>query len=206
MNEQLDADLVQSYVSSAHFNCTLSTPYIPTIPFNILLNYAIPYFITTSYHILPYPFTHPLYLTNQHPTTCYPIIPHSTVGLLQAPGGFMIGVAIPHLYRTIDAYLLHLHSCRNLVAGTYIIDLTFNSISLYNGRGFEKHDPKNDTIVKTLPVGPKFRLYSVLRKLSGEFHIGPQAVNLNEFDSAFELQSAEGKNTVCKLSVICAFL
>ena len=57
-------------------------------------------------------------------------------GLLQAPGGFMIGLTTPPTFANTEAYLQHLHSCRNLVTGTYTVDLTHNTISLYTGRYF----------------------------------------------------------------------
>jgi len=113
----------------------------------------------------------------------------------------MIGLTVPPTYRTTQAYLSHLQSCRNFVPGTYIIDLTYNAISMYNGKSIDKVDTTSgsvssihtNTILKTLPLGPKFRLFSVLKKVCAEYHIGPQAIHLGEFDSAFELQSAEGE-------------
>ena len=61
------------------------------------------------------------------------------------------------------------------------------------GRSYEKVDStRSDSILKSLPHGPRCRLTNVLKKISAEYKVGPQAVNLNEFDSAFELQSAEG--------------
>jgi hypothetical protein len=115
-------------------------------------------------------------------------------GLLQAPGGFMIGIHIPsEIGATTPAFLRDLHSCRSLVQGTYVIDLTANTIAQYTGRSFDRLDaPRVETLLKTLPFGPKFRLQNTLKKLCVEYSIGPQAVNLSEFDSAFELQSAEG--------------
>jgi hypothetical protein len=119
-------------------------------------------------------------------------------GLLQAPGGFMIGIHIPSVEGTptsaaTAAYLRNLHSCRSCVHGTYVVDLTANAISQYSGKAFERLDAgKVENILKLLPFGPKFRLQSVLKKVSNEYSIGPQVINLSEFDSAFELQSAEG--------------
>jgi hypothetical protein len=116
-------------------------------------------------------------------------------GLLQAPGGFMIGIHVPcenGLSRT-SAFLRDLHGCRSLVAGTYVVDLTANTIAQYSGRSYDRLDhTRVDNLLKVLPFGPKFRLQSVLKKIATEFSIGPQAINLGEFDSAFELQSAEG--------------
>lgn len=63
------------------------------------------------------------------------------------------------------------------------------------GRSYEKMDaPRTDNILKSLPHGPRYRLSHVLKKISAEYKVGPQVVNLSEFDSAFELQSAEGKH------------
>ena len=106
----------------------------------------------------------------------------------------MVGIHIPkETHGSTAAYLRSLHSCRSVVPGSYVVDLTANSISQYSGRSFDRLDTsKVDALLKTLPFGPKFRLQSMLRKLSTEYSIGPQAVNLSEFDSAFELQSAEG--------------
>jgi hypothetical protein len=116
-------------------------------------------------------------------------------GLLQAPGGFMIGIHVPcesGLSRTA-AFLRDLHGCRSLVAGTYVVDLTANTIAQYSGRSYDRLDhTRVDNLLKVLPFGPKFRLQLVLKKIATEFSIGPQAINLGEFDSAFELQSAEG--------------
>ena len=61
---------------------------------------------------------------------------NTSLGLLQAPGGFMIGLTTPPTFANTEAYLQHLHSCRNLVTGTYTVDLTHNTISLYTGGYF----------------------------------------------------------------------
>ncbi len=65
--------------------------------------------------------------------------------------------------------------------------------TLLTGQSYEKVDSsRSDSILKSLPHGPRYRLSNVLKKISAEYKVGPQVVNLNEFDSAFELQSAEG--------------
>jgi hypothetical protein len=104
-----------------------------------------------------------------------------------------VGIHVPPTLSTTNMYLRVLHSTRALVPGTYIVDLTHNALLQYTGRGYDKIDPaRADTLVKSLPFGPRVRLQAELRRHAAAFEIGPQRINLSEFDSAFELQSAEG--------------
>jgi hypothetical protein len=74
--------------------------------------------------------------------SCFvPRLPADLLGLLQAPGGFMIGAHVPAAkYKYAGIYLKELHSKRALVPGTYVVDLTGNSLYQYTRKGMLHFD------------------------------------------------------------------
>lgn len=48
-----------------------------------------------------------------------------------------------------------------------------------------------DSLVKSLPLGPKIRLHSFLQNIALDYQIGPQIAGLEEFDSAFDFVSQD---------------
>ncbi|KAJ1403776.1 AEX-3 domain-containing protein, partial [Ochromonadaceae sp. CCMP2298] len=127
-------------------------------------------------------------------SSCFvPRLPSDLLGLLQAPGGFMIGLHVPtahHGRDSTESYLQDLHGSRSIVRGTYVVDLTTNQITCYTGQkgGFEME--ARGVARRSLPFGPCFRLQSALSKVSDIYSIGPQDIDLTEFDSAFEMHSS----------------
>ena len=89
--------------------------------------------------------------------------------------------------------LKKLHYARSLIPGTYVVDLTANAIFQYDGKSYEHVNVANkgvEKILQTLPNGPRLRLQHTLQKIASKFAIGPQAASLDEFDSAFDFQTA----------------
>lgn len=119
-------------------------------------------------------------------------LPTSLHGLLQAPGGLMIGVHMEQIqpsHAEVKKFIQHMHRSYPLVTGTYVVDLTSNSIHQFDGKALEKlqqHDV--DNILKTMPIGPKVRLRAKLMRIAEDYHIAPQTVGLEEMDSAFDFQ------------------
>lgn len=130
-------------------------------------------------------------------------LPSSLTGLLQAPGGFMIGLHLDpsELFRhstsaaaaqgiyndDVRKYIQQMHYDYPMVPGTYVVDLTSSCIYVFNGRVVELLPTTQvDNILKTLPTGPKLRLRTKLKKIADDFAIAPQLGGLEEFDSAFD--------------------
>lgn len=125
-------------------------------------------------------------------------LPISLHGLLQAPGGIMIGVHVESSNANLSSsqevrkFIDEMHYQYPLVTGTYIIDLTSSSICQYNGHVVDKlQSYEQENILKTLPLGPKLRLRAKLHKIAEEYRIAPQTCGLEEFDSAFDFQTSE---------------
>jgi len=142
-------------------------------------------------------------------------LPDSLSGVLQAPGGFMIGMHIADKMsdnNTTDRDSEHslpsgtgqgiprsvigtalMHS---LQPGTYIVDLTENKIRYHDGvRAEPLSASKVQQLVKMLPSGPGRKLHSKLQIIAKKFLLCPQkfdSFGLAEFDSAFEYKSFEG--------------
>ena len=82
--------------------------------------------------------------------------------------------------------------------GTYIVDLTGNELYQYasNLETILLNNARVNSIVKTLPMGPKKRLANKLQTIASEYSIGPQTSGLEIFDSAFEFQSLDNSSTI----------
>lgn len=119
-------------------------------------------------------------------------LPTSLHGLLQAPGGLMIGVHMEEIEPSpaeVKKFIQHMHRSYPLVTGTYVVDLTSNSIHQFDGKSLEKLQHGDvDNILKTMPTGPKVRLRAKLIRIAEDYRIAPQTVGLEEMDSAFDFQ------------------
>ncbi len=132
-------------------------------------------------------------------------LPYNLAGYLGALGGYMIGLQMQEeencdllpILTTDDDSPMHANSTfkrrsrgqwsTHLIRGTYIVDLTRNTILEFDGDNEVPMPPsKMAAILKTLPPGPKRRLETALNKISTEYKIGPQITSLEQFDSAFD--------------------
>jgi hypothetical protein len=128
-------------------------------------------------------------------------LPSALTGLLQAPGGFMLGLHIDpaEMFRTnqqeevnqeVKRYIQTMHFDYPMVPGTYVVDLTSSNIYVFNGKQVEIMTAGQiENLLRTLPNGPKMRLKCKLRKIAEEYQIAPQMGGLEEFDSAFDFQA-----------------
>ena len=138
-------------------------------------------------------------------------LPNDLSGLLQALGGFMIGLHLPlnaggitgafsaqissvEKKQAIQTFFSTSTITASLYPGTYTVDLSDNEIYQYTGDSELSllAASKINMLVKSLPAGPKKRLSNKLQAISTEFLIGPQTSGLEIFDSAFEFQLADG--------------
>ena len=127
--------------------------------------------------------------------------------MLQAPGGFMIGL---HMMEDSENDVEVVESQWNrrfgdrkavqqvkwthsLQPGTFVVDLSHNEIFQYGS--VHEQAPLGPAwvtaTVNTLPPGPRKRLQKKLQKIATDFSLGPQAVGLEKFDSAFEFQTLD---------------
>ena len=134
-------------------------------------------------------------------------LPDVLSGLLEAPGGFMIGL---HMFEdkdndvevtesTVDKHFGDRKAVRqtqwthSLTAGTFIVDLSANAVFQYDGKSVQT--PLSTTalnsLAHTLPPGPRRRLQRKLQAIATSYCIGPQTVGLDRFDSAFDFQAYE---------------
>eukprot|EP01034_Spumella_vulgaris_P022474 gene22474-28602_t len=144
-------------------------------------------------------------------------LPDALGGLLEAPGGFMIGIHVNEASADQDDrrpgsgknaawqqsatknFAKSLHLSHSIVAGTYIVDLSADALYQFDGKGSERLTPANvETLLKSLPLGPKLRLRAKLQRVSNEYRIGPQTVGFEEFDSAFDFQSQDDSQVTAK--------
>jgi hypothetical protein len=136
-------------------------------------------------------------------------LPKTLSGLLQAPGGFMVGLHIEsselvdlsgsnskgnkssktYIQEMMKKYIQYMHFDYPMLAGTYIIDLNSNCAYMFNGKYSELLSHSQiDNLLKTLPSGPKLRLKTKLTKIAEEYQIAPQIAGFEELDSAFDFQ------------------
>jgi hypothetical protein len=127
-------------------------------------------------------------------------LPAMLTGLLQAPGGFMVGVHVdcdPNHEKC--TYLKHfirsMHLQYPILPGTYVIDLTNSTINMFDGKYTETMTSAQvDQVSKALPYAPKLRLKAKLAQIAEEFRIGPQLDDLDEIDSAFDFSQAKSND------------
>jgi hypothetical protein len=142
-------------------------------------------------------------------------LPHSLSGLLHAPGGFLVGIHLEpsellgsspsfssssssssklsknSLQEMMKNYIQHMHFDYPMLSGTYIIDLNSNNTYQFNGKYSESlSNSQIDSILKSIPSGPKLRLKAKLCKIAEEYNIGPQEAGFEELDSAFDFSSS----------------
>jgi len=129
-------------------------------------------------------------------------LPFELGGLLQAPGGFMIGIQVLENSNcdVEDSALEYKKSTssniyalkrdgwlKNISPGTYVIDLSANLIFQYDGKGeVQFNQSKVNALVHTLPLGPRARLYNKLDRIAKKYRIGPQKTGRKHFDSVFD--------------------
>ena len=141
-------------------------------------------------------------------------LPNELSGLLQALGGFMIGLHLPldgggitgafrapvssaEKKEAIQTFFGSSTFTDSIQPGTNIVDLSDNEIYLYTRDGVLNlmNASKINAIIKLLPVGPKRRLANKLLAIAGDYGIGPQTSGLEVHDSAFEFHIADGAIT-----------
>jgi hypothetical protein len=141
-------------------------------------------------------------------------LPDALSGLLEAPGGFMIGFHVSEdlledttvsdisIRLAMGESLLYQQAWkRSLAIGTYIVDLSADSIFKHvNSERDEliSYSEKNE-ILKSMPFGPRKRLQTKLHNIVTTHDIGPnseggQAAN-EKFDSAFDFQNPSGASS-----------
>lgn len=144
-------------------------------------------------------------------TSCFVTrLADSLSGLLEAPGGYMIGV---HLEKECNPNMPLMCESFNskkvgsvvfdsskvtwmssLQRGTYIVDLSQNKIYLFNGSSGEiMNQSKIQGLLKHLPPSPLKKLHTKLVHIADKFQLCPTgpASGLEQFDSAFEFQTRE---------------
>lgn len=135
-------------------------------------------------------------------STCFVTrLPDLLSGLLQAPGGFMIGLHVPASLdiSSVDGkknddifskYGTDHVWTSSLQGGTYIVDLSEDNILFFDGKETELLVPgKISSILRVLPGGPLQKLQMKLAKIAKTFNLCPQNVGHAQFDSVFEFQS-----------------
>lgn len=130
-------------------------------------------------------------------------LPDALYGLLQALGGFMIGVHIPQSEQSstsrkefMKIYLKQSHLASSLQSGTYVVDLSDNEIYRFTTSNNSEilNAAALTSLTKSLPVGPRKRLTTRLQNIATQYRIGPQTSGLEIFDSAFEFHLADATN------------
>ena len=130
-------------------------------------------------------------------------LPDLLSGLLQAPGGFMIGLHMmtsqveePSNNKNMNqddifsTYGTDQVWTSSLQAGTYIVDLSEDTISFFNGNDTELLSSVHiSNIIRVLPAGPLSKLQTKLSSIANKFKLCPQNVGHAQFDSVFEFQS-----------------
>jgi hypothetical protein len=129
-------------------------------------------------------------------------LPDALCRLLEAPGGFMIGMTVVEVSATETDPMRYIRVgnrhyerkggwAKHLQAGTYIVDLSDNAIFCVEAiaRDGPVISKLKSSLSKSLPQGPKKRIESKLQSIATKYSIGPQTTGLEQFDSAFEFQS-----------------
>lgn len=131
-------------------------------------------------------------------------LPDLLSGLLQAPGGFMIGLhmttsqvvgATSDTKKMSQGNIFSKYGTdqvwtSSLQVGTYIVDLSEDNISFFNGKDTELlSSAKVSNILRVLPSGPLNKLQTKLSSVASMFRLCPQNVGHAQFDSVFEFQS-----------------
>ena len=129
-------------------------------------------------------------------------LPDLLSGLLQAPGGFMIGI---HMLLYKDTDKQHDKSgaddifsrygadevwAQSLQGGTFIVDLSEDNIYYFDGKNAEVMSAaKILSILRVMPTGPLNKLQSKLSNIAKKFCLCPQDIVHAQFDSVFEFHS-----------------
>lgn len=137
-------------------------------------------------------------------------LPDALTGVLQAPGGFMIGMHILEKKTNDINQESHLISIEegnkhtqkfdieqlwinHLQSGTFIADLTENKIYLYEQKNTELlSSSRTSQILRSLPNSSFRKLSLKIQSIADKFLLAPQKfdeVGLIQFDSAFDYKS-----------------
>jgi hypothetical protein len=148
-------------------------------------------------------------------------LPDSLGGVLQAPGGFMIGMHVTNSQENdinelnvdgsshrMEEENINICSHRfgadhdwiqNLQSGTFIADLTQNRIYLYENKKTELlSSSRTNQILKSLPSGSFRKLQLKIQQLADKYSLCPQEfeeVGLSQFDSAFDFAGDPKRNS-----------
>ena len=141
-------------------------------------------------------------------TSCFITrLPDSLGGVLQAPGGFMIGlhmdardaeeIGADHKQQHLGSknYSVDHSWVQSLQSGTHIADLTDNKLYVFSGGKVELVTAgKVSGILRQLPQGPFRKLQARILSLGSKYRLCPQkfeGVGLVQFDSAFDCVSMD---------------
>ena len=139
-------------------------------------------------------------------TSCFITrLPDSLSGVLQAPGGFMIGLHMvsrgTEEFGREDKrlgsknYSVDHSWVQSLQSGTYIADLTCNNVYVFKGGKTEVLTAgKISGILRQLPQGPFRKLHARIHSLGSKYRLCPQkfdGAGLDQFDSAFDCISMD---------------
>ena len=88
-------------------------------------------------------------------------------GLLDVPGGFMIGLHCSSDEKLINVvqHIRNLDPLTSICPGTYIVDLSQNVVHQYNGQSVKTLTKSNiESIINSLPYGPRMRMQTGMSK------------------------------------------
>lgn len=145
-------------------------------------------------------------------------LPDSLCGVLQAPGGFMIGMHVVNSDVTdmtdvninepsekleeeqIDSvkFIADHDWIHNLQSGTFIADLTQDRIYLYENKKTELlSSSRTAQILKSLPPASYRKIYHKIQIIADKYQLCPQKfdeMGLSQFDSAFDFSGDPKRN------------
>eukprot|EP00605_Chrysophyceae_sp_TOSAG23-4_P000418 GSChrysophyteH1.ASY1.ANO1.474.1 assembled CDS len=136
-------------------------------------------------------------------------LPNALSGLLQAPGGFMVGLHVeekgPRIQKETFSSPLNLGSPKtpqkslpeevhawtgSMTVGTYVVDLNECAIFQFRGNAKPEQIEQKDVqaLIDSVPTLPRRRLQHFLDSVARDFSMGPSTVGLEQFDSAFDMK------------------
>jgi hypothetical protein len=119
-------------------------------------------------------------------------LPWTLAGMLQSPGGFMIGLNITARSLSSDELPGNLLSIErewtaHLQSGTHIVDLSGNKLYVVEGGKVEPMGSSRvSALIKMLPPSPLKKVQSIALSLCEKYDLSAKGDNLSEFDSILE--------------------
>jgi hypothetical protein len=137
-------------------------------------------------------------------------LPKALSGLLQAPGGFMVGLHVeekrmyaPEEKETMSPLSLGspkrpkktlpseiIAWLETMTVGTYVVDL--NECAIFQHRSsaipVQLEYKEIQALLETVPTLPRKRLEFFLNRIASDFSMGPSTGGLEQFDSAFDMK------------------